>query len=251
MNRLLCLDIEATGPDPANDRIVELHIQDVHDSEACHTWLINPDRPIPAKVADLIGITDDMVAEAPRFEDVAQQIHAALHRADLLGFNLTNFDVPILWEELYRAGHDWDVTGACILDAGTLFKLREPRTLSAAVRFYCGREHDDAHRAKSDVDATIAVWRAQVERYALPDDRDALQKASNYDEQRLDLAGKLIVGHDGRPTYNFGKVKGVAVEDDAGFAQWMLGKDFSQNTKHTLRKILAALDTDQPRLFVW
>jgi DNA polymerase-3 subunit epsilon len=120
-----------------------------------------------------------------------------------------------------------------------LFKRREERTLSAAVQFYCGRDHESAHDASGDVLATWDVWRAQLAKYGLANaDRETLERESNYEEKRVDLAGKIVIGKDGRPTYNIGKVKGTAVVDDTGFACWMLDRDFSANTKIHLRKIL-------------
>lgn len=236
MKPILCFDIESTGTDPATDRIVQLAIR---GDGAVGTWLFNPGRPIPPGATEIHKITDAMVAECPKFDYHASDIHEIFKRYDLLGFNLSNFDVPILWEEFYRCGIEWDLSNTKIFDAGTLFKRREQRTLAAAVQFYCGREHSDAHDAGSDVAATWDVWRAQLEKYDLTKaDRDTLAKESAYEEVRVDLAGKIVVGKDGRPTYNIGKVKGTAVDDDHGFGRWMLDKDFSENTKMHLRKIL-------------
>lgn len=238
MKPIICFDLEATGPDPAMDRIVQFAARRLPDGYSVD-WLINPGRPIPVEVSEIHGITDADVADLPGFEQRAKSIHSFFQGCDLLGFNLSNFDVPLLWEEFHRAGIEWDLSDTRILDAGTLFKRREERTLSAAVQFYCGRAMEDAHNAMADVDATIDVWHAQMQRYELSGaDREKLETESNYEEKRVDLAGKIIIGKDGRPTYNIGKVKGTAVEDDPGFGHWMLARDFSQNTKMHLTKIL-------------
>lgn len=238
MKPILCFDIEATGPDPALDRIVQLSIS---GDGACGTWIFNPGRQMSAEVISIHGITNEMVEHCPPFKDQAANLYYIFKQYDLLGFNLSNFDVPILWEEFYRCGIEWDLSDTKLFDAGTLFKRREERTLSAAVQFYCGREHTDAHDAAGDVAATWDVWKAQLKRYGLEGcDRDRLAKESSFDEVRVDLAGKIIVGKDGRPTYNIGKVKGTAVDDDHSFAHWMLDKDFSANTKMHLLKILNA-----------
>jgi DNA polymerase III subunit epsilon len=237
MRPLLCFDIEATGPNPATDKIVSIAFKTESDQE--RSFLVNPDRPIPKEATEVHGITDEMVAEKPRFGAFAHEIHSIVKDCDLLGFNLSNFDVPLLWEELYRCEIEWDLSETHILDAGTLMKRREERTLSAALQFYCGREHTEAHNAMGDVVATWDVWKAQVQRYKLHDlDRFNLERESNYEEQRVDLAGKIVVGKDFRPTYNFGKSKGVAVLDDIGYAMWMLRADFTQNTKMHLESIL-------------
>lgn len=253
MKQVICFDIESTGTDPATDRIVQFAGRNLTTLYEVN-WLVNPQRPIPPEAFTIHGICDADVSQLPPFAQRAQSIYEWIKDADLLGFNLSNFDVPLLWEEFYRCGIEWDLSDTKIFDAGTLFKRREERTLAAAVQFYCGREHTDAHDAGSDVAATCDVWRAQLEKYSLAKaDRDALAKESAYDEVRVDLAGKIVVGKDGRPTYNIGKVKGTAVEDDRGFGYWMLNKDFSQNTKMHLNRILEPVcppsppsDSDEP-----
>lgn len=240
MKPLVCFDVEATGTNTASDRIVQIALQEVGGSTELDL-LINPGCPIPPESTEIHKISDEIVANLPGFAHHAEAIRNIVTGADLLGFNLANFDVPILWEEFYRCGIEWDLSDTRILDAGTLFKRREERTLSAAVQFYCNREHDEAHDAGGDVAATVDVWLAQLERYGLhSSDREALERESNYEEKRVDLAGKIIVGKDGRPTYNIGKVRGTAVEDDPGFGYWMLDRDFSENTKIALRRILFA-----------
>jgi len=246
MRKLICIDIEATGTNPATDKIIQLGISTdlstkefMPDGCLIENYMINPGRPIPPESTAIHGITDAHVAEYPLFENYARHIYSVVKDCDLLGFNLSNFDVPMLWEEFYRCGIEWDLSETRILDAGTLFKRREERTLAAAVQFYCGREHKHAHNAIGDVNATWDVWNAQVARYGLTDaDRETLERESNYEEKRVDIAGKIVIGKDGRPAYGFGKQKGVAVMDDTGYALWMLRADFSENTKMHLEKIL-------------
>lgn len=242
MKPLLCFDIESTGKDPSMDRIVQLAwktVETVGGSDGSGCILVNPGFPIPKESTEVHGITDAMVAESPRFEEHAPFLYQLFSKCDLLGFNLTNFDIPILWEEFHRAGIQWDLSDTKIMDAGTLFKKREERTLSAALQFYCNRPHDAAHDAMGDVLATIEVWEAQLDKYGLRGlTRELQAKESNYEEKRVDLAGKIILGKDGRPVYNIGKAKGCAVVDDPGFANWMLNRDFSANTKMHLKRIL-------------
>lgn len=237
MNKpLISIDLEATGANTAKDRIVQIGLD---DGSAVSTFYCNPGFDMSDEVIAIHGITNERLKDEPPFAAIAQAIYNYVKDADLLGFNLTNFDVPMLWEEFYRCGIVWDLSNTKILDAGTLFKRREERTLSAAVQFYLNRSHNEAHCAAADAMATREVWNAQVARYGLTHvDRELLQKESNYEEIRVDLAGKLIFGKDGRPVYNFGNSRGVAVVDDPGFGFWMLNRDFSENTKIHLRKIL-------------
>lgn len=247
MKPLICFDIEATGVDPAKDRIVQIAFCEITLCELDNSYipfnkrklLINPGVSIPAESTAIHGITNDDVYGSPTFSDCSLVLYERFKDCDLAGFNLTNFDVPLLWEEFYRCGIDWDLSNSRIIDVGTLFKRREERSLSAAVQFYCGRELEGAHDAMNDVLATCDVLTAQIERYKLSfSDLETLERESNYEEKRVDLAGKIIVGKDGRPTWNFGKPKGKAVVDELGFGYWLLDKDFSENTKRHVRRII-------------
>lgn len=234
-------DIEATGVDVAKDRIVSLFIRRLYPdgSQSALSWMFYPGFDMSPEVIAIHGITNEAVHGCPRFESSALEVHGAITGCDLGGFNLLNYDVPLLWEELFRAGIKWNLTGVNIVDVGNIFKKKEERTLSAGVRFYCGRNHDGAHSAEADVDATIDVLDAQLKRYqelnALS--MDKLAEFSQFD-RRVDLAGKLVRNDQGAVVYNFGNSKGVRIQDDIGFARWMLGKDFTENTKQTLRSLL-------------
>jgi len=116
------------------------------------------------------------------------------------------------------------------------------------VRFYLGLEHD-GHDAMSDAIATLNVWNEQKRRYGLLDaSREELAKESSYEDVRVDLAGKIVLGIDGRPVYAFGKSKGVPVVDDPGYARWMLNSDFPSQTKMVLREILEPKRQPEPEL---
>jgi len=251
LDRPLCIfDLEATGLDVANDRIVSIAAVkifiDGHRGEV--TQKIRPGIPIPPEASKIHGITDADVATAPTFSDIARFLHECLADSDLAGFNLLNFDVPLLWEEFHRTGIEWDLTGVRIIDVGNLFKKKEPRTLAAAVMFYCGREHMDAHSADADAHATADVLHGQLARY--PDlaamNLDQLAEFSRLEEfPRIDLAGKFIRDAEGEPVYNFGKNKGTRVCDDPGLCRWMLNRDFSANTLMHARAILEAIYKSQ------
>lgn len=250
--RPLCVfDIEGTGTDVAKDRIVTLAAMRIEPkSVVSRQWEVNPGIQMSEEVIAVHGITNEMAAQWKPFEHHARDIARFINGSDLAGFNLVNYDIPLLWEELNRCGIEWSLEGVRIIDAGNIFKKKEERTLSAAVQFYLERNHDGAHEAQADVTATADVLDAQLLRYT--DLRamtlDELAVFSRFDD-RIDLAGKIVRGKDGRPTYNIGKVRGVAVEDDPGFADWMLCKDFSANTKSVIRTILRNLTDHNEMVF--
>lgn len=241
---ILFFDLETTGVDICKDRIISIAACKVTDfdfpGETLH-WLLYPNQAIPAEATAVHGITNDMVKDQPEFYLIAPGIHAYFKGCNLAGFNLLDFDIPLLWEEFHRAGINWQVPEH-IIDASNIFRKKEPRTLSAAVQFYCGRAHDGAHNACADVEATIEVVAAQIARY--PDlqgmDIPALAQFSTYNK-RVDLAGKLGRDEHGHLIYNFGKSKGKRVKDDPGFARWMLREDFPAHTKMILQTYLKGI----------
>ncbi len=258
MKRLCSIDIESTGPgpnpDPARDRIIQLGIVCIRPDgfhETTREFLMNPGVPISARTTAIHGFTDERVAVLPPFQFFTPAIIALLDGADLLGFNCSNYDIPLLWEEFHRAGVEWVLDGINIIDSGVLFKKLCPRTLEAAVLQYCGRKIAGAHDAVVDAMETWQVLQGQRKMHPELRDLDyaALAKLSQYDNMpRIDLAGKLIRNEKGEAVFNFSKVKGIRVADDLGFAQWMMQKDFSANTlmhlKHEVDKILSAQATD-------
>lgn len=237
---LVSLDIEATGPNPSTDRIIELGLVCVEPDGAQteQRWLINPGRPIPADATAVHGIRDEDVADAPRFDTVALAIAEALHGADLVGFNLRAFDVPLLRLEFERTGLDWPCEGARIIDVFALYRTRETRTLSDAVRFYLGRDHAGAHGAVPDAKATLEVLRAQLARYAdLPSDVQALDVVTG--GRRPDWAtecGRLRFDAAGAVTVAFGKLSGTRLADcDRSWLRWVLSKDFPGDVQDLVR----------------
>ena len=235
LSNIVVLDCEATGLDVTRDRVIQIGMV---RGELEYNQLINPGIPIPAEVQELTGITDAMVKDAPAFKDVVDGVLSFLGGYDWAGFNLNGYDLPLLAEECGRAGRAFKWQGRAIIDASTIFKKKESRTLSAAMKFYCDSEHEGAHSALADAIATRRVLEAQVLRYAdlSANSAEELAAYSCY-EPRVDLAGKLTM-KDGVVVYNFGKAKGVPVLQDVGFGNWVLRNNFTADTKAILAKIL-------------
>ena len=168
LTKPLCFfDLETTGINITNDRIVEISILKVYPNgnKESKTWLVNPEMPIPAEVSAIHGITDDKVANEPTFKQLATEINNMIKDADLAGFNSNRFDIPLLAEEMLRADMDFDMKSRLAIDVQTIFHKMEQRTLSAAYKFYCDKTLENAHTAAADTLATYEVLEAQVERY--------------------------------------------------------------------------------------
>ncbi len=203
---------------------------------------INPEMPIPEAASAVHGIFDADVVNCPTFKEVAKELARNIEGCDLAGFNSNRFDIPVLAEEFLRAGVDVDLARHRFIDVQVIFHKLEQRTLSAAYKFYCGKNLEDAHTAEADTRATYEVLKAQLDRYpdVLRNDMAFLSEYSSFNKN-VDFAGRIVYDEKGVETFNFGKYKGLAVKDvlqrDPGYYSWILNGDFSLNTKHVLTKI--------------
>lgn len=242
-NPIVFFDLETTGTNINSDRIVEICYLKVHPNgnEESKTLRINPEMPIPAESSAIHGIFDEDIADCPTFKEVAKNIAKDIEGCDLAGFNSNRFDIPLLAEEFLRAGVDIDLSKRKFVDVQVIFHKMEQRTLSAAYKFYCDKNLEDAHSAEADTRATYEVLMAQLDRYdELKNDIAFLSDYSSYNNN-VDLAGRMIFDENGVEVFNFGKYKGVPVSEvlqkDAGYFGWMLNSDFTLNTKAELTKI--------------
>jgi DNA polymerase-3 subunit epsilon len=200
---------------------------------------------ISAEASAVHGIYDEDLASCPTFRDVAPQVVAALEDADLAGYNSNHFDLPLLAEELLRAGMDVDLKSKRMIDVFTIFQRQEPRSLVAAYKFYCGKDLTNAHAADADTMATYEVLKAQLERYDLPDDVNGLADYTTGNVRFADFAGRIAYDAEGVEIFNFGKYKGQRVMDvfrrDPGYHGWIQQGDFPQYTKAVCMRVFIAL----------
>lgn len=243
-NPLVFFDLETTGININTDRIVEICYLKVYPNgnEESKTMRINPEMHIPEQSSAVHGIYDEDVADCPTFKEVAKQIAHDIEGCDIAGFNSNRFDVPLLAEEFLRAGVDIDMSRRKFIDIQVIYHKLEQRTLSAAYKFYCDKNLEDAHTAEADTRATYEVLKAQLDRYpeALQNDMAFLSEYSSF-TRNVDFAGRMVYNEDNIPTFNFGKYKGKNVEEvlrkDPGYYSWMLQGDFTLNTKQMLTRI--------------
>ncbi|WP_297889265.1 3'-5' exonuclease [uncultured Capnocytophaga sp.] len=244
LSKPICFfDLETTGIDIIKDRIVEISILKVYPNgnKESKTWLVNPTIPIPKAASDVHGITDERVANEPTFKELAKQIHNMIKDSDLAGYNSDRFDIPLLAEEMLRAEVDFDLGNRVSVDVQTIFHKMEQRTLSAAYKFYCGKDLIDAHTASADTNATYEILKAQLDRYDSLENNIKKLSEFTYRKQIADFAGFIGYNAKGEEIFTFGKHKGKRVEDifdeEPGYFGWLLGADFPLYTK----KILTAI----------
>ena len=244
LSKPICFfDLETTGIDITKDRIVEISILKVYPNgnKESKTWLVNPTIPIPKTASDVHGITDERVAGEPTFKELAKQIHNMIKDSDLAGYNSDRFDIPLLAEEMLRAEVDFDLGNRVSVDVQTIFHKMEQRTLSAAYKFYCGKDLIDAHTASADTNATYEILKAQLDRYDNLENNIKKLSEFTYRKQIADFAGFIGYNDKGEEIFTFGKHKGKRVEDifdeEPGYFGWLLSADFPLYTK----KILTAI----------
>ena len=240
---LVFFDLETTGINITTDRIVELsYIKVLPDgSDVRKTIRVNPGMHIPEQATAVHHITDEDVKDKPLFKEIAKTLAKDFEGCDFAGFNSNRFDIPLLMEEFLRAGVDFDISKRKFIDIQTIFHKMEQRTLTAAYKFYCDKDLDNAHSANADTEATYEVLQAQLDRYPnLENDVDFLSKFSSQN-RNVDLAGRIILNDNNVEVFNFGKYKGQPVEEvlkrDSGYFGWMMQGDFPQNTKNVLTNI--------------
>ena len=240
---LAFIDLETTGINISSDRIIEIAIVKIKTdgTKEVKRRLVNPEMPIPEQATAVHGISNEMVKDAPTFKQLANEIAQFLGGCDLAGYNSNRFDIPMLMESFLRAGIDWDIQYAKLLDVQRVFHQMEPRTLSAAYKFYCNKELEGAHSAEVDASATWEILQSQIERYPkLGKSVDSILQVIG-EEKIVDYARRMIF-ENGIEVFNFGKHKGKPVEDvlraEPQYYDWVMKGDFALHTKYKLTEIL-------------
>ena len=242
-NPIVFFDLETTGISVSSDRIVEITYLKVepNGNKTSKTLRINPQMHIPEQASAVHGIYDQDVADCPAFRQVAASIAKDIEGCDLAGYNSINFDIPLLVEEFLRADVDIDLKRRKFVDVMVIFYKQEPRNLSAAYKFYCGKDLSNAHSSEADTMATLEILEAQLCRYGdLENTVDFLSEYSSHNKN-VDYAGRIIYDDKKREIFNFGKYKGMLVVEvfrrDPSYYQWMMNGDFPLYTKKVITRL--------------
>ena len=243
---LVVLDLETTGTWIEKDRIVEIGMMRLspEGSQEAFKSRVNPGMPIPPRVAKIIGITNEDVKDAPAFKEIAPKALAFVADADLGGFNVERFDLPLLEREFYQVGLKFDWRTRVVYDAQRIYHLNEKRNLTAAYKFYCNKELEIAHTALGDAEAALGILTAQIERYGKPEagieslrDFEYEKNDDYFDEERKFRwwNGELypVFGKYSKRT----SLKEIA-QKDPRYLEWLLTTDFPNTAKEMLRRVL-------------
>ncbi len=258
---LVFLDVEATGLNVIRDRIVQIAlVKYLKNGKAPEEMvlLINPGIPISPEAMNVHGLTPKDLHNKPSFGQVGQKLFDFIGNADMAGYNLMRLDIPILMEEFARIGLDFNINGRKMIDAQRIFYKMEPRTLKAALKFYCDKTMENAHDALADVHATIDVLKGQIKAYEGQDWTDAegnilaeqpvkndIQSLHDFtnDLKTVDATQKLRYDVNGTIVFNFGKHNGKPVLEtllkDKQYYNWILNKEFSVQVKQIVKKLVS------------
>ena len=244
---IIVYDLETTGTNKKTDRIVEISVIKVmpDGQEIPNTRRVNPEMPIPLETSEIHGIYDEDIKDSPTFAEIAPKLEAFFEGCDLGGFNIVGFDNDILINEFKRVGIEFSIEGRKILDSFKIFQKMEPRSLTAAYKYYCGKELVNAHSAAADTQATLAVLAGQLDKYTaeeLPHDVNELHEFCNAkDPSWVDSTGKFKwSGQD--VVVNFGKNRGTTLKqlsiENPGFLKWLMREDFAEDAKQIASEAL-------------
>lgn len=244
---LAFFDLETTGTDVCQDRIVEIAVLKLlpdGTEEILHS-LVNPGIEIPSSATEIHGIRDADVQSKPQFAQIADRLVKFLAGSDLAGFNVMRFDLPLLKSELSRAGMDWPGQEVLVVDAHVVYQQKERRDLMAAMKYYCGEEHSEAHSALADARATRRVLEAQVHRY--PDLPNTVEGLDSFCKEarptKFADSGYWFSSKDGVLRFNTSPYRGQPLSQvaraDPGFLERMLSTDAPADTKELVRQALA------------
>ncbi len=251
---LVFLDLETTGLDIKNARIVEIALIKLFPDETTDSFLtlINPEMSIPTEATKIHGINNFDVMDKPTFREIAVDVISVIKNSDLAGYNLASFDVPILTNELQRAGISYSLDDTKIIDVLTIYKIKEKRDLSAAYRFYCDKELASAHSALKDTQATLEIFKAQLIKYPdLPQSIDELHNLCNMRDERFVDKDKKFKWTNDEACLTFGKYRGFSLnrmaKENPAYLQWMITQDFSDEVRNIIRSALKGEFPQRPK----
>tara|TARA_B100000963_G_scaffold174481_1_gene151791 strand:+ start:203 stop:973 length:771 start_codon:yes stop_codon:yes gene_type:complete len=244
ISKPLCFfDLETTGINVSNDRIVEISVLKIYPNgnKESRTWLVNPGIKIPQEAINVHGISNEMVVNEPSFSEIAHEINSMINNCDLAGYNSDKFDIPLLAEELLRADIEFDIDNIQTIDVQNIFHKMEQRTLAAAYKYYCGKILDNAHSSKVDTLATYEVLESQLKKYSELENNVKFLSDFSKRGKNVDPAGFIKLNENQIPCFSFGKHKGKSVEyvmqNEPGYFGWILNADFPMYTKKVLTKL--------------
>jgi len=156
---LVFVDLETTGGNAVYDRITEVGIVRVSHGERVDEWssLVNPERPIPPHIVAFTGISNQMVADAPRFAEIAAQVKQKLQGAVFVAHN-ARFDYSFLRSEFHKADMHFSAKVMCTVKLSRRLFPEYARHNLDAVMERNGLACSARHRALGDARVLHDFW---------------------------------------------------------------------------------------------
>jgi DNA polymerase-3 subunit epsilon len=241
---LVLFDIESTGLSLSYDRIVELAYIKIQPNgrDVKKSIYLNPEMSIPPEASEIHGITDERVKNEPTFREKANELWDVFIDCYYGGFNVINYDLPMLRREFLRVGMDFTYAVTQIIDSKIIYHYMEPRTLSAAYRYYCHKELLDAHSALADIEATGDIFVKQLEMYEELRDLNVINKIHRLPDDKFVDLERRFYWRNGEAYFAFSKYRDSPLSEVAktnpDFLHWILTADFPEETKIIVKKAL-------------
>lgn len=243
MKNIVAFDVETTGTDSSKDVIIQLAAvkfdKDFNrlDSYCCYVKPME-DFEIAPGALEKHGLTKEFILEnGISSNEVMEVFNTFCKDCDLLSYNGNTFDIKFIVKEMKAAGIEFSLDRV-FYDSMKLETMLHPRRLEVIYKNYTGRDLDDAHNALADVNATIEVFRHQLNKFSEQD--ITLDEIMGFEESQIFDVDGMFKKEDDKIVFAKGKYKGVefmeVARSDAGYVKWfMTNKDFSDHTKNILR----------------
>jgi len=238
---IVFFDLETTGLDLLNDRIVSIATIkiDLEGNSEEKTLLINSEMDIPKESSDIHGITNETVIAAPTFKQISKSLYTYFANCDLGGFNSDYFDIPLLMNEFSRCKikfPNWDLN---LVDVLKFERTLNSNKLEELYLRYTGKKLEGAHDSLNDVRATFEVLMCQLEKYNKTDlTTEEIDLMCQGERKRFDLSGKTYLNSNGEVCWAIGKNAKSVVTEDRAYLNWVLNSNFPQETKDKLKTLI-------------
>lgn len=164
---LAVIDVETTGFDPPDDRVIEVGIVHFEHGEVVDVYgqLVDPERDVPERVTEITGISEEDLEGQPTFEAIAETVHEQLRDVGIVAYNL-EFDKKFIKSELERFGYGWPdeaPTFDPLVFARQFYKDQRRKNLGT-IADLLDIPLEEAHRATHDAEVAGHVLYAFEER---------------------------------------------------------------------------------------
>lgn len=242
---LIYFDIESTGLDISTSKIVELYAIKVKlngEEETLHMYF-NPIIEVEEDAYKLHNLSNDFLGKYKTFREKSDEVFSFFKDCDLAGYNIIQFDIPMLTEEFLNSSKPFNPFKVNIIDGFKIIRHFETLKLEDVYKRYFDEEIEDVHSANSDTVAVKKIIQKQMDIYNLGNVEEIsnLLRSNDKGHNFLDFGG---VFYESKGEYYFGKGKNKnnLVRNHIDYLNWILEKsDFPKGIKIVAKLIKSKL----------